>query len=37
MGNRRRKSKRQLKFTQELLDDVKRRKEDGERGRQIAL
>jgi hypothetical protein len=37
MGNRKRKSNRQLEFTQELLDDMKRRKEDGEIGRQIAL
>jgi hypothetical protein len=26
-----------MKFTQELLDDIKRRKEDGESGRQTAL
>jgi hypothetical protein len=37
MENRKRKSNRQLKFAQELLDDIKRRKEDGESGRQIAL
>jgi hypothetical protein len=37
MGNRKRKSNRQLEFTQELLDDIKRRKEDRESGRQIAL
>jgi hypothetical protein len=37
MGNHKRKSNRQLKFVQELLDDMKRRKENGENGRQIAL
>jgi hypothetical protein len=34
MGNRKRKSNRELKFTQQLLDDLKRRKEEGESGRQ---
>jgi hypothetical protein len=37
MGNLKRKSNRQLEFTQELLDDIRSRKEDGESGRQIAL
>jgi hypothetical protein len=32
-----RKSNRQIKVTQELLDGMKRRKEGGESGRQIAL
>jgi hypothetical protein len=37
MGNHKRKSNRELKCTQELLDVIKRRKEDGKSGRQIAL
>jgi DNA invertase Pin-like site-specific DNA recombinase len=37
MGNHKRKSNRQLKFAQELSDDIKRRQEDGKSGRQIAL
>jgi hypothetical protein len=28
MGNRKRKSNRELKFTQQLLDDIKRRKKN---------
>jgi hypothetical protein len=37
IGNHKRKSNRQLKFTQELSDNIKRSKEDGESGRLIAL
>jgi hypothetical protein len=37
MGNCKRKSNRELKFTQQLLDDIKRRKEECESGRQRAL
>jgi DNA-binding IclR family transcriptional regulator len=37
MGNSKRKSNRELEFTQELLDGIKRRKEGHESVRQIAL
>jgi hypothetical protein len=37
MGNLKGKSNGQLKFTQQLLDDINRRNKEGESGRQITL